>query len=112
MDKFEILKNEKINVGKIRKQRMNITTKVKGKPLKQKDIKKIVKLIHDKFVQEKDTEPKILVRGMSVLGVWTIKAYDDRIEDMWNDEDEYLNGRVTDTGKFQQFDQIEITLYS
>ena len=40
MDKFEILKNEKINVGKIRKQRMNITTKVKGKPLKQKDIKK------------------------------------------------------------------------
>ena len=49
---------------------------------------------------------------MSVLCVWTIKAYDDRIEDMWNDEDEYLNGRVTDTGKFQQFDQIEITLYS
>ena len=60
MDRFEILKNEKINVGNIHKQRMNITTKVKGKPLKQKDIKKIVKLIHDKFVEEKDTEPKYL----------------------------------------------------
>ena len=112
MDRFEILKNEKINVGNIRKQRMNIATKVKGKPLKQKDIKKIVKLIHDKFVEEKETEPKILVRGMSMLGVWTIKSYDDRIEDMWDDEDEYLAGRVVDTGKFQQFDQMEITLYS
>ena len=46
MDKFNILNNQKFNVGKIQKQRINITTKTKGKPLKQKDIKEIVKLIN------------------------------------------------------------------
>jgi ribosomal protein L11 len=43
MDKFEVLKNEKYNVGKIQKQRINIVSKTKGKALKQKDIKEIVK---------------------------------------------------------------------
>ena len=38
MEKFNILKNEKYNVGNIQKQRINITTKTKGKPLEQKDI--------------------------------------------------------------------------
>jgi len=49
---------------------------------------------------------------MSELGVWTIKKYEDTIENMWADEDDYLNGRITDTGKFQRFDQIEVSLYS
>ena len=31
MQEFNILKNEKYNVGKIQKQRINITTKTKGK---------------------------------------------------------------------------------
>ena len=43
MQKFEVLKNEKYNVGKIQKQRINIVSKTKGKALKQKDIKEIVK---------------------------------------------------------------------
>ena len=49
---------------------------------------------------------------MSEIGVWTIKAYEDTIEDMWGNEDDYFAGRVRDSGKFQQFDQIEISLYS
>ena len=49
---------------------------------------------------------------MSEIGVWTIKSYEDTIEDMWGNEDDYLAGRITDTGKFQRFDQIEISLYS
>lgn len=112
MEKFDILKNEKYNVGNIQKQRINITTKTKGKPLDQKDIKNIVKLINDKYLRDKKKEPKILVRGLSELGVWTIKKYEDTIEDMWNDEDDYFAGRITDTGKFQQFDQIEVSLYA
>ena len=112
MEKFNILKNEKYNVGNIQKQRINITTKTKGKPLDQADIKNIVKLINDKYLRDKKKEAKILVRGMSEIGVWTIKAYEDSIEDMWGNEDDYFAGRVRDSGKFQQFDQIEISLYS
>ena len=56
--------------------------------------------------------PKILVRGLSELGVWTLKAYDDPIDEMFEDYDDYLAGRITDTGKFQKFYQVEISLYS
>ena len=112
MEKFEVLKNEKYNVGKIQKQRINIVSKTKGKALKQKDIKEIVKKINAKYIRDKETEPKILVRGMSTLGVWTIKAYEDSIDEMWEDDEDYFSGRVRDTGAFQQFDQIEISLYS
>ena len=49
---------------------------------------------------------------MSEIGVWTIKAYEDNIDDMFECEEDYFSGRIADTGKFQQFDQIEISLYS
>jgi hypothetical protein len=112
MDKFNILNSEKYNVGNIQKQRINITTKTKGKPLKQSDIKKVFKLINERYIRDKDRVPKILVRGMSELGVWTIKSYEDNIDNMFDDEEDYFAGRVRDTGKFQSFDQIEISLYS
>ena len=112
MDKFNILKNEKYNVGNIQKQRINITTKTKGKPLDQADIKNIVKMINEKYIRDKKKEAEILVHGMSKIGVWTIKSYEDTIEDMWGNEDDYLAGRITDTGRFQRFYQIEISLYS
>ena len=88
MDKFNILKSEKYNVGNIQKQRINITTKTKGKPLKQSDIKKVVKLINEKYIRDKDRVPKILVRGMSEIGVWTIKSYEDNIDNMFDDEED------------------------
>ncbi len=96
---------------KSKNKRINITTKTKGKPLKQKDIKEIVKLINEKYIPDKDRTPKILVRGLSEIGVWTIKSYEDTIDAMFDDEDDYFAGRITDTGRFQQFDQIEISLY-
>ena len=49
---------------------------------------------------------------MSTLGVWTIKAYEDSIDEMMEDDEDYFSGRVRDAGAFQQFDQIEISLYS
>ena len=94
------------------KNNVLITTKTKGKPLDQTDIKNIVKLINDKYLRDKKKEAKILVRGMSEIGVWTIKAYEDTIENMFDDEEDYFAGRVRDSGKFQRFDQIEISLYS
>ena len=112
MEKFNILKNEKITVGKIQKQRINIVSKKKGKALKQKDIKEIVKQINDKYIRDKDRTPKILVRGLSEIGVWTIKSYEDNIDTMFDDEADYLDGRTRDGGQFQQFDQVEISLYA
>lgn len=122
MEKFVVLKNEKIKVGNIKKQKINISMKKKtlgqgptltsGKPLKQKDIKEIVQQLSDKFKREKDEDAKILVRGMNELGVWTLKGYDESIDEMFEDEEEYLSGRVKDSGKFQHFQQIEICLYS
>ena len=53
MEKFNILKNEIYKVGNVQKQRINITTKTIGKPLEQKDIKNIVKLINDKYLRDK-----------------------------------------------------------
>lgn len=110
MEKFVVLKNEKIKVGNIKKQKINIAMK-KKKPLKQKDIKEIVQQLSDKFKREKDEDAKILVRGMNELGVWTLKGYDESIDEMFEDEEEYLSGRVKDSGKFQHFQQIEICLY-
>ena len=49
---------------------------------------------------------------MSEIGVWTINAYEDTIDTMFDDEADYLDGRARDGGQFQQFDQIEISLYS
>ncbi len=42
MDKFNVINNQKFTVGKIQKQRINITHKKKGKALKQKDIKELL----------------------------------------------------------------------
>ena len=111
MERLNIISNTKYNVGNIQKQRINIGSR-KETTFKQADIKKIVQDINEKFIKEKNKTPKILVRGMSELGVWTLKAYEDPIDDMFEDYDDYLAGRITDTGKFQNFYQVEISLYS
>ena len=111
MEKIYIISNTKYNVGNVQKQRVNIGAR-QGKTFKQADIKKLVQEINEKYISEKKKTPKILVRGLSELGVWTLKAYDDPIDDMFEDYDDYLAGRITDTGKFQSFYQVEISLYS
>ena len=111
MERLNIISNTKYNVGNIQKQRINIGSR-KETTFKQADIKKIVQDINEKFIKEKKKIPKILVRGMSELGVWTLKAYEDPIDDMFEDYDDYLAGRITDIGKFHSFYQVEISLYS
>ena len=111
MERINIISNTQYKVGNIRKQRVNIGAR-QGKTFKQSDIKKLVQEINEKYINDKNKVPKILVRGMSELGVWTLKAYDDPIDEMFEDYDDYLAGRVTDTGKFQSFYQVEISLYS
>ena len=111
MEKINIISNTQYKVGNIKKQRVNIGA-MNGKTFKQADIKKLVREINEKYIKEKKKTPKILVRGLSELGVWTLKAYDEPIDEMFEGYDDYLDGRVTDTGKFQSFAQVEISLYS
>ena len=111
MERINIISNTQYKVGNIQKQRVNIGAR-QGKTFRQADIKKLVQEINEKYINEKKKVPKILVRGLSELGVWTLKAYDDPIDEMFEDYDDYLQGRVTDTGKFQNFYQVEISLYS
>ena len=35
--------------------------------------------LNDKYIRDKDRTPKILVRGMSEIGVWTIKLMKIRL---------------------------------
>ena len=111
MEIINIISNTQYKVGNIQKQRVNIGAR-KGKTFKQADIKKLVQEINEKYINEKKKTPKILVRGLTELGIWTLKAYDELIDEMFDDMDDYLAGRVTDTGKFQNFYQIEVSLYS
>ena len=111
MEKINIISNTQYKVGNVQKQRVNIGAR-KGKTFKQADIKKLVQEINEKYIKDKKKTPKILVRGLSELGVWTLKAYDDPIDEMFEGYEDYFSGRVTDTGKFQSFDQVEISLYS
>ena len=111
MEKINIISNIKYNVGNVQKQRINIGAR-KGKTFKQADIKKLVQEINEKYIKDKKKTPKILVRGLSELGVWTLKAYDEPIDEMCTDEDDYVNGRISDKGKFENFEQVEISIYS
>lgn len=111
MEKFTILKNETFNVGGIQKQRIIIKDK-QNKPMKPKEVKKIVQLLNKKYIDTKKKDPKILVRGMDTLGQMTLKGYDEPIDDMFEDVEDYLNGRVKANTKYLDFTQVEISMFS
>jgi hypothetical protein len=111
MVSYVTLKNESKQVGGITKQRI-LLKQSNNTPLDIEKIKTLTGLISDKYEKEKKKEPKILVRGLGIQGVRTIKGYSESIEDMFDDIDDYLGGRVKEKTKFMEFTEIEITLYS
>ena len=52
MDKFSVLKNESFNVGSIQKQRVVIKQN-NNKPMKPKEIKKLVQMLEKKYIDNK-----------------------------------------------------------
>ena len=111
MEKFKVLKNETINVGPIQKQRINIS-QTNNKPISLKEVKKLVLMLQKIYKDKKKKDPKILVRGLDILGNITLKGYDDSVDDMFEDVEDYLKGRVQSSTKYSEFRQLEICLFS
>ena len=111
MEKYSVLKNETFDVGTIKKQRVVIKQN-NNKPMKPKDVKKLVQLLEKKYIDNKHKEPKILVRGMGIGGVFNLKSYDEPIDEMFEDVEDYLKGRVKSDTKYLDFTQIEISMFS
>jgi hypothetical protein len=111
MEKFVVLKNEPFNVGKVQKQRV-VLKHSNNTPMKPKDVKQIVKSLRQKYINTKNKEPKILVRGYDALGAFCLKSYEQDIDDMFEDLEDYLRGRVKDDTRFREFTQIEISMFS
>lgn len=110
--KFNVLKNESYKVGNIKKQRV-IIKQEDNKYMNLKDVKDIVKKLEQKYkATHKDEEPKILVRGLDILGMFCLKTYDENVDDMFENMEDYLRGRAKDTTKFTEFSQIEISFFS
>jgi hypothetical protein len=107
---FQILNNTKKKVGSLQKGVINIT-KGNKKSLKLLDIKTIGKHIMDDIDAKYKKKCKMIITGLGPLGRSLLKGYDDDIDQMAENEDDYLNGRVRESTKFQKFTQIEISYY-
>lgn len=108
---FKVLKNESYKVGDIKKQRV-IVKHEDNSYMNLKDVKTIVQQLENKFKAKHKKEPKILVRGLDILGMFTLKSYEEDVEDMFENMEDYLRGRAKDTTKFKEFTQVEISFYS
>lgn len=107
---FQILNNSKKKVGSLQKGVINIT-KGNKKNLKLVDIKSIGKYIMNDIDDKYKKKCKMVITGLGPLGRSLLKGYEDDIDLMADTEDDYLNGRVRESTKFQKFTQIEISYY-
>lgn len=108
---FKVLKNESYKVGNIQKQRV-VIKQSDNEFLDLNDIKNIAKQLEAKYVTKHKKEPKMLIRGLGIAGTFTLKAYDEPIDEMFEDIDDYLHGRVKESTNFSEFAQVEISFYT
>jgi len=111
MQNFKILKNEVKNVGSAQKQTILIK-KNNDTIITNKQMKAIVEKMQEKFIREKHKRPKFAVYGLSTLGWRNIKGYEESINNMFEDEADYLSGRAKDDTKFTTFTQMQISFYA
>lgn len=110
MNGYKILNNSKKTMGKVNKGIITYAKSDKSK-IDLEDIKEIGKHIMDTIQNKYDKECKIVINGLGILGRTLLKGYEDDIDYMASNDDEYLNGRVREKTKFQEFTQIEIYYY-
>ncbi len=111
MDKFTILKNEVVNyTTKLSKQKV-ILKHTNDKNFNSKDVKKMAQMLSEKFKNKKGKEPKMLIRARGILGTFCVKGFDETIDNMFENEEDYLNGRTKESTKYKEYNQIEILMY-
>jgi hypothetical protein len=110
MNGYKLLQNNKTTRGKLTKGVISYAKENKSK-IDLDDIKNIgihiMKTIKDKY----NKDCKLFINGLGVLGRTLIKGYEDDINYIASNDDEYLNGRIREKTKFQEFTQIEIYYY-
>jgi hypothetical protein len=119
---MEILKNSTRQLKGLGVEMRQITYKKKeNQMIHPKDIKLIAQGLADKFQKKYKRMPKILIRARNQQGnitidninpkdYKTIKGYKDEIDDMFEDYEDYLAGRVKSTTKFMEFNLVEFSL--
>lgn len=80
-------------------------SKVNKNEISYGDIIKVLDGIENQASKKKDTV-RVMIRGLSIDGYKTIKGYNADIVT----DDEYYRNSVSDTKKFLQFSQIQITI--
>ena len=109
MNAFNILKTSEKNIGGITKKTININKKHKGK-IDMDEIKKIGQIFINKMKDKHNKDIELVIRGMGILGMRTLKGKNDDIDDILSEED-YLRGRPKHETKFQEFTQLEFSFY-
>ena len=108
---FNILSNESFQRKNGKRGGIININKGENKKMKLKDIKTITEMINDMLVTKYKQKPEIVVTGLGINGRRLLKGVNADIAHMHETDDEYLNGRVSETTKFDTFTQIEIYYY-
>lgn len=98
MPNIRIREQQSVNLRNQTIKKFVITKKGKNKSFKPSDVRELVNGLQKQYDDDGENA-KILVRAESILsGSWTLKSYDGILA--YDDEEDYLRGRVRDTTKF------------
>jgi hypothetical protein len=112
MEGFKILDSASNDVNGITKKRFVIGKKNNTR-MTFNEVKKVAQLINNKAKKKYKGEPKMIVRVLSDMGVRTLtfKGYDDDLDNLAENEEDYLKGRVRDPTQFNKMYQAEISYF-
>ena len=104
MFKSELIREAK-TVGNLKEKAIKVT-RTDGKMISPADAKEFVNSLQ-KGSEKKFKEYKMMVKGVGIDGMWTMKTFkEDELN--YKDLEEYHNGKVASTAKFLDLYQMQI----
>ena len=88
--------------------KVSITTK-NGMPLNLKLVKRYYTALLNKYNVKDENS---YIRALSTLGFMTLKSLNESIESVYEDEEDYFDGRVCDNSKFTEFIEVQCILFT
>jgi hypothetical protein len=104
MFKSELIGKEK-TIGTLKQKVMKVT-RVDKKSMDINDAKDFITSLME-GADKKFKQYKMMVRGLYPDGMWTIKPFDSPNLNLM-DHDEYVDGKVASTSKFQKIFQMQV----
>jgi len=96
-----------VKVGKVNQTTVQMSRKDKNM-MKMDEIANIVQSIENEAKKRKE-KVKVMVRALNIDKWYTVKKFDNDLDS--DIVDDYMNGLVEDTPKFNNFFQAHFTLY-